>query len=197
MIPDISKAPLFPLPYVAPGPPAPVSKILNVSVEKQKRTNWCWASVGLGVRVAYNSAGSLRQCDIAHDVLGTKCCPHGKGCNEVRRLPPALGAHYTAMHHQAGHQTIAFVKGEIDAGNPLCVRIHRRHNGSGHFVIIAGYCVTSASTILWVCDPEFGTTQPWMFNEFNLHYLQNGFWHLSFETGFGEVQQQIGGPQCR
>jgi hypothetical protein len=197
MIPDISKKPQFILAFVAPGPPAPVSKSLNISVMDQFRTNWCWVAVGLAIHVAYKSAGSMRLCDIATTVLGGNCCPAGSGCNETHRLRPALGQHYVATLRQPGHQTIDFVMGEINAGNPICVRIHRLSDGSGHFVVIAGYCVTSIGTFLWICDPDGGTTQPWAFNDFLSNYLQNGRWHLSFQTGQGTVDAQIGGPECR
>lgn len=197
MIPEISIRPLFVLSFVAPSPPAPISKVLNVTVECQCRTNWCWAAVGLAIRKAYNAAGAFQQCDVAGEVLHAKCCPYGEGCNETHRLRAALGIHHVSTLRQPGHQTIAFIKAEIDAGNPVCVRIHRMHGGSGHFVVIAGYCLMSASTKLWICDPDGGTTEAWEFDEFLLHYLQNGFWHLSFETGLGTVAAQIGGPECR
>jgi hypothetical protein len=197
VIPDISQKPQFTLEFVAPGPPAPVSRVLDISVMDQMRTNWCWAAVGLAIRVVYKTAGSLRQCHIASEVLGAKCCPQGKGCNETHRLRAALGIHHVSTLRQPGHQTIDFVREEIDSGNPVCVRIHRRHSGSGHFVVIAGYCVTSIGDFLWVRDPDGGTTRPWAFNQFLLHYLQNGFWHLSFQTGHGTANVQIGGPECR
>lgn len=196
MIPDISKDPQFELRFVALGPPAPISRILDVSVENQLRTNWCWAAVALGIHVAYNTARSQIQCDIATRVLGKGCCPSGNGCNKTSGLEPALDEHFIALHTQNGHQTIDFVKDEIDAGNPICARI-RRNTGSGHFVVIAGYCITRVNNFLWIWDPDGGYRSPWRFDAFRLHYLQNGFWQRSYETGLGSVDVQIGGPECR
>ncbi|HKS22754.1 MAG TPA: papain-like cysteine protease family protein [Thermoanaerobaculia bacterium] len=175
--------------------PDGVPTVLRVQVAQQKRTNWCWAAVGLGIAQAYGTTGNPQQCDVAGRVLAPlTCCPYGVGCNDPHELPPALDAlepHFVAPAiDDPTHRTVAFIKAQIDDGHPVAVRIHRRHMGSGHFVVVSGYLESPRGDFLWVCDPETGDRKHWPITLFTTNYLQDGFWHVSYRTTGTRVDKE-------
>jgi hypothetical protein len=159
-----------------------VPALLRVRVPRQEQKNWCWAAVASGVSEAYTGA-AVRQCVIASGVTKKKCCPNGStACDKAKPLPAALGKNYRDRFTDPAHRTPDFVKSHIDTGYPLGVRIHRRHSGSGHFVVISGYLEVGGELDLYVCDPQYGTREPWRFDSFLRNYEQGGYWHHSYET---------------
>ena len=164
--------------------------ILRVSVEEQYRTNWCWLAAGLGVAQSYGTARTRTQCLHAGRILSMECCPDGEGCNDPGDVSDALEGHLNEpVIDSKGHQTMDFVREEIDRGNPIAVRIHRRDAGAGHFVVIGGYREESGFSYVRVCDPESGLASDWAFEMFRDHYTQNGYWHLSYKTDGGTVPE--------
>ena len=190
-LPHVSRAKRHALVPRVSGATIQAERLLKARVPEQKKTNWCWAAVGLGVMDGYGTSGGASQCSIASRVLGRDCCPYGGGCNKPAHLPPALVPHFASAFDSPAHRTIEFVMQEIDGHRPIAVAISRQHGGAGHAVLITGYRVTTTGTFLWVCDPWKGTRKQWRWEAFLSNYEQNGAWDCSYTTTGGVVGEEM------
>lgn len=188
-------------PPAAAAAPAGSKKILKVPVDPQKKDDWCWAAVSLGIRAAYGLTVSS-QCQFVGKILKGEtingrvhegeCCPRARqrDCVTPHELTKPLGQHHAAPLIEEndpsvsgpGHRTFAFVKGQIDDGHPIAVRIHWRTPGGGHFVVIKGYRQIGTSISLYICDPKSPHQNIVPFDEFLSAYERDGFWHVSYRT---------------
>src|SRR3954451_21309274 len=97
-----------------------------LAMERQKRSEWCWAAVSVSVNKLLRPESQHTQCDIAGSVLQQKCCdsPAPRECNQPHTLHPVL----ERLHLLAGApvtKPVAFgeIQKEVDAGRPICVLI--------------------------------------------------------------------------
>ena len=155
-------------------------------IEKQCKTEWCWAAVAATIaRYFYREREKLSQCVIAKAVLpdsGDCCSDNPNTCNDPYWLGDVLTTLCENLNRPFEDQpfdgAISFqkVKDEIDAGNPVCVRIQWFDEPRGHFVIIRGYSV-SQEPLNWVhvADPLYeDSIVP--YEEFSNNYLEAGQW---------------------
>jgi hypothetical protein len=137
---------------------------LQVNMQHQAQTNWCWAAVSSSVSAFF--AGPLgpsgqpwQQCEIVNSALGeTSCCQAGNTnqCNQDGYLDQALTiVSHLAAAIIAAPLSFAQIQQEIDAGHPIGVRIGWYGDG-GHFVMISGYDDTGGAEIVDVDDPWYG-----------------------------------------
>jgi hypothetical protein len=167
------------------------SVILNVTIPKQGQDNWCWAAVAIGIDAAYGE-NTRTQCSVASAITGIECCPGNSqpgrvgACDEPRALPRALDKHFREELTDAthpGHKNPAFVKGEIDVGHPVAVRLASAGSQAGHFVVIAGYSVAAGGALnVRVWDPATGSASDERFEEFRINFKQFGEWERTFTT---------------
>lgn len=130
-------------------------RILDVPLQAQERTRWCWAAAALGIR-DYRVAGAQRlaQCEVVSLVTQDQAtCEEPERQNVEGRLDLALGAlqiqcstacvstfEFTDVHQQL-----------IAKQLPLGARIADNVTGSGHIVVVIG-CDPSGETVV-VADP--------------------------------------------
>lgn len=155
---------------------------LNVGMQTQQQTQWCWAAVATSVAGFYDASTTWTQCSVVNAELGqTTCCTSGSSaaCNKPWYLDLAL----TRVGHfdtwSAGAMSFADVRAEIDAGRPLGVRIGWSGNG-GHFLVIEGYR-NDANQQVAVDDPWYGASDL-TYATLSTSYQGSGTWTHSYET---------------
>jgi hypothetical protein len=163
---------------VAPGQPWR----LAFTMQPQQRTNWCWAATAVSIAAYYDPATPWTQCMLANAELGRDDCCHGAAdCDVQWFLDDALDQlGRIRMWHDAPLSFEDVVR-ELDAGNPVCARIHWP-DGSGHFVTVIGYVKAGgrfAEDVLLVADPELGR-EPWSYRNFRNSYRDTGKWTDSY-----------------
>jgi len=132
------------------------SASLAFTMRGQEQNNWCWAAVGTSIGDFY-SERQTEQCAFASDVLGLPagaCCGTSSGgrCDKPWYLDRALAA-AGCFERLDGVAGFGDVRGEVDAGQPLGVRVQWAQGG-GHFMTIAGYRTGgSGQRIVTVHDP--------------------------------------------
>jgi hypothetical protein len=177
-----NRVPLFTTEHPMPKQWTPQIR-LAIDVRVQERTAWCWAAVAEAVYAAYGEE-RVSQCEVATRVVGQMCCPSAQGpdCNTPQELRPALGRHCLLESRGEPQRTPTFVKQEIDAGAPICVRVARFGRGGGHFVVIGGYVEVTGVLHLIVLDPRKGRWSIWRHERFRFAYENDGDWDITFQT---------------
>jgi hypothetical protein len=145
----------------------PVSEAaVPLTVQRQERSEWCWAAVSVSVDLLFRPASAHTQCDVASLALALACCGDGKpaACNVPHELNTVLGR----LHLLAGdplRTPVPFtqIRKEIDSGRPVCILIKwLDRDGSltrGHFIAVNGYRITPAGKqFVSITDPFFGSS---------------------------------------
>lgn len=126
---------------------------LNLTIESQKCSQWCWAAVTVAIgRCFQDGQFAADQCTLATQLVGagkdccTQCdCQNDQfdPCNKSRNLSVALNHCHFDRDGPAGVSTLSFddVKQEIDDGHPIAVSIKVQNDDAAisHAVVIFGY----------------------------------------------------------
>lgn len=148
--------------------------------------HFCWAAVTVAIAEAYGAGGET-QCEVADRVLGGKCCatafssPSSR-CDQPLDLPQALGPFCARESREPADRTPEYIKGQIDAGAPVAVRVLWTDSNGGHFVVISGYIEANGHLDLTVLDPTDGLRRVWRYERFVAAYQETGRWDITFET---------------
>ncbi|WP_327131601.1 C39 family peptidase [Streptomyces sp. NBC_01343] len=123
------------------------AKRLNITMQAQAKTNWCWAASGNTIATWFGRNYTQNQfCNAAFNRQQGYDCPNNQA---------TLGNVQTALNW-AGINSGAYVNGwlryptvqsEIDAGRPVETRI-QWSNGGGHMHVVYGYD-TANSWVYW------------------------------------------------
>lgn len=178
-------------PAIAPGGAAPAAaNPLPVSISGQEQQNWCWCAVGSGIGDFYHGTAT-RQCSFASRVLAmtpNACCGTSSGgpCDKAWYLDRALTTArcFDRMDDVATRPTtFGDVQREIDAGQPLGIRVQWRHVGA-HFIAISGYSTSSSGeSLVTVEDPYGPVTSTMDISDLNGAYGSDfGRWTHSYFT---------------
>ncbi len=137
-------------------------KRVRLDMQRQERTYWCWAATSVSVVRFFDPASHWTQRSVAYEVLGENCsedCTEGCPHDEVACLDEALERVSCLSRMSTGVDGPKTVKGEIDAGRPLCMRIQWK-SGGGHFLAIVGWFLAAdRGTVYIVEDPAYGRTR--------------------------------------
>lgn len=161
---------------------------LNLLMQDQQQTEWCWAAAATSVSLFYDSDSAWTQCKLANQQYAqTTCCDDGStpACNPADGgfLEQALTT--TGNYRPpvvAGPITIAQLEAEFAASPPRVVGVRIGWNqGGGHFVVISG--ASQADNIVHVRDPEpFWGTQEYDYTQFSTNYKGMGTWTHTMYT---------------
>ena len=156
---------------------------LNMAMQPQQQTNWCWSAVSVSVKLFYTPATSITQCEQANRQLTqTTCC--GAGGSSVCNVPWYLDRALTGLGNLAGVSggTTAFadVVAQVQTARPLGCRIGW-FGGGGHFVVIDGCDPASTNQLMTIKDPIYGTSVL-PYNTFATAYQGAGSWTTSYLT---------------
>ncbi|MGV9591562.1 papain-like cysteine protease family protein [Streptomyces tendae] len=146
---------------------------LNISMQAQQLSNWCWAATGDTIAEYYGYDYSQNQfCNLAFGRAVNSSCPNwqatlGNDQQAFDRMGINPGRY---VNGYLGYDTIT---GEIDADRPVMSRIQWQ-SGGGHMLTVYGYDV-SRNWVYW--------GDPWpSSNRYNWaaysYYVNNGsfFW---------------------
>ncbi|HXB75751.1 MAG TPA: C39 family peptidase [Candidatus Acidoferrales bacterium] len=151
--------------------PGTATRALSLKVQRQEKSEWCWAAVSVSVDRFFRPDSTHSQCEIAGSALNLPCCKGGQpaqsdSCNAPHALHPVLGRfHLLAADPIVKPLSFDRVRTEIDAGRPVCVLIKWLDNQGqvtdrGHFIALSGYRVTPAlKQFVSVTDPWFGSSE--------------------------------------
>jgi len=158
----------------------PPSIRLNLAMQVQQQSNWCWAAVSTSVAAFYDAASTWTQCSVADGELGrTDCCGVGATgpCNVYGTLNTAL----TRVGHLdrlvAGAASFADVSNAIGRGQPVGVRIFWS-GGGAHFIAIEGVLHGDSYA---VDDPVSGASDVTE-TVLKTKYLGTGSWTHTYYT---------------
>ncbi len=170
-------------PPEAPQRPSAVKAMtsLNLDMQSQLETEWCWAAVSASIAAFYDPASPFTQCGVVNTELGqTSCCQDGgsSSCNQPWYLDRAL----TLVGHLATdfekEPDASGISAELNGGKPIGVSINWT-GGGGHFVCVDGY--DPSQDLVEVKDPMFGnTTMPR--SQFPASYQGGGTWAWTYLT---------------
>ncbi|MFL9910432.1 papain-like cysteine protease family protein [Paraburkholderia sp. RL17-337-BIB-A] len=137
-----------------PQPPG-----LNIRVQHQKQTYWCWAAVASTVSYFYAIGSPWSQCALASEAFPTgNCCENGslKSCNDTFDLDKAFAFTGNLDGSPVNDQVqVADLINAIGIGAPVCIRIEW-DNGQGHFVIVRNAMDYGAGGSVAISDPLYG-----------------------------------------
>lgn len=154
-------------------------QISQFPMQQQQESNWCWAAVSVSVDHYFSPQSSSTQCQVAAIVTGLNCCGGFDDCDLPEHLEDALQAVNITPVIQPP-LTFDEVRQQIDAGQPVCVRIGWPDQLRGHFVVLCGYReLTTGEQLVSVADPFYpGSIVD--FDEFNSNYQGGGQWTDSY-----------------
>ncbi|GAA2104741.1 hypothetical protein GCM10009759_41210 [Kitasatospora saccharophila] len=157
-----------PAPAQAPAL-AGTSRILNLTMQAQQQTNWCWAAGGNTIATYYGYTYSQNQfCNLAFGRSVNSSCPNSQASlaevqNALYRIGISTGSYVN------GYLRYATVQGEIDAGRPVETRI-QWSSGGGHMNVLYGY--DTGSNWLYWGDP-WPSDYRYNWGDYN-YYVSNG-----------------------
>ncbi|CAM3415547.1 C39 family peptidase [Paracidovorax anthurii] len=160
---------------------------LQLALEPQLRSNWCWAAVTCAVAAHYGDT-SWQQDTLAWRILAP---------DDVRpdsAPPPSLLQEERFNQQAAMERTLRYVNclagwssgrppfrrlmRELEEGRPMAVAI-RWQAGPQHYVLVDGYCRTRRA--ISVADPQCGRALV-DFDDFPQHYRHGGEWMETYWT---------------
>jgi hypothetical protein len=134
---------------------------------------WCWAAVAASV-ATFKRKTPHQQCAVASQVIiGQDCCGNGN-CNRPALLEDALGAVGHLLFNQAFPTDAGRIRDEIDANNPVCVRVGWDDLAIGHFFAIVGY--HNEGDLVVVADPQYGPSPAISLESIRTSYQGAGRW---------------------
>ncbi|MFD7640047.1 papain-like cysteine protease family protein [Kitasatospora sp. NPDC059795] len=157
----------------AAKPQAPLAagtaRTLNLTMQAQQQTNWCWAASGNTIASYYGYTWSQNQfCNAAFGRSTNASCPNSQASlAEVQNALYTIGINPGS--YVSGYLRYSTVQGEIDAGRPVETRI-QWSSGGGHMNVLYGY--DSGNNWLYWGDP-WPSNYRYNWGDYN-YYVNNG-----------------------
>ncbi|MEV4945949.1 papain-like cysteine protease family protein [Streptomyces sp. NPDC053755] len=122
----------------ADGPAALASRRLNITMQAQQKTNWCWAAGGNTIATWFGRSYTQNQfCNAAFDRQQGYDCPN----NQATLGNVQTGLRWAGVNpgsYVTGWLRYPTVQTEINAGRPVETRI-QWSSGGGHMHVVYGY----------------------------------------------------------
>ncbi|MFJ9341192.1 papain-like cysteine protease family protein [Streptomyces sp. NPDC101733] len=130
-----------------PTASALASKRLNLTMQAQQKTNWCWAAGGNTIATWFGRSYSQNQfCNAAFNRQQNTECPNNQA--NLGNVQTALRwAGINSGSYVTGWLQYSTVQTEINADRPVETRI-QWSNGGGHMHVLYGYDTTN-SWVYW------------------------------------------------
>ncbi|WP_369363104.1 papain-like cysteine protease family protein [Streptomyces sp. CG4] len=138
-------------PYAAPRaavhPAVSAAKRLNITMQAQQNSNWCWAASGNTIASWFGRNYTQNQfCDAAFNrPQGSTCGNWQAALDDVQNALDWMGINPGT--YVSGYLRYATVQKEINADRPVETRIEW-NSGGGHMHVLYGYD-TSANQVYW------------------------------------------------
>ncbi|WP_431045007.1 papain-like cysteine protease family protein [Streptomyces sp. P1-3] len=157
------------------------SNELDISMQAQQNTNWCWAASGNTIATYYGYNYSQNQfCNAAFNRTQGYDCPNWQA---------TLGNVQTALNwigispgsYVNGWLRYSTVQSEIDAERPIETRI-QWSSGGGHMQVIYGYD-TSGSWVAWGDPWPSSQRYSWASHDWYVNNNQFSWTHSLYRIG--------------
>ncbi|MCC5478377.1 papain-like cysteine protease family protein [Streptomyces barringtoniae] len=131
----------------APHPAVPTAKRLNITMQAQQNSNWCWAASGNTIASWFGRDYTQNQfCDAAFNrPQGSTCGNWQAALDDVQNALDWMGINPGT--YVSGYLRYNTVQKEINADRPIETRIEWS-SGGGHMHVLYGYD-TSDSQVYW------------------------------------------------
>ncbi|MET9297166.1 papain-like cysteine protease family protein [Streptomyces sp. NPDC003077] len=167
-------APITPVAATASAPgataqaPLLAAKQLNITMQAQEKSNWCWSASGNTIASWYGRNYSQNQfCNAAFNRQQGTTCPNNQAT--LGNVQNALNwAGINPGSYVTGYLRYGTVQTEINAGRPIETRI-QWSSGGGHMHVLYGYD-TAKNWVYWG-DP-WGSNYRYNWGDFD--YYVNG-----------------------
>jgi len=167
---------------------------VNMSMQTQAQTEWCWAATTVSAATYLNSADAGTQCELVGACLSQQCCADGStaACNVPWYLGKALAHTGNLDVGPIVPPAFADIVTILASGLPLGARIGWQ-GGGGHFVAIVG--ADSVNVRLNILDPR-GTTEDFSDADFRQAYRNIGTWTHAYKMKRNQIAAEAsgGGP---
>ncbi|MFF8773805.1 papain-like cysteine protease family protein [Kitasatospora sp. NPDC015120] len=143
-----------PLPRVRPAAAAGTtadlagtSKKLNITMQQQQQSNWCWAASGNTIATWYGYDYSQNQfCNAAFGRSANSGCPNSQATlGDVQNALSWIGINPGS--YVSGYLRYGTVQSEVNADRPVETRI-QWSSGGGHMHVLYGYD-TGSNWVYW------------------------------------------------
>jgi hypothetical protein len=161
--------------------PAYTYRTLNLTMQAQQASNWCWAASGNTVASYFGYSYSQNQfCNLAFDRSVNSSCPNSQA---------TLGNDQEAFWHigiSTGNYVSGYLSGntvvdEIDHDRPIITRIQWQ-SGGGHMMVLYGYDV-SRDWLYWG-DP-WPSDNRYNYGDFDWYVSNSSFYWTHSLYGIG------------
>ncbi|WP_439680035.1 papain-like cysteine protease family protein [Embleya sp. MST-111070] len=169
---------------VATDVAAPVAlgaKRLNITMQAQQKSNWCWAGAGNTIATWYGRGYSQNQfCNAAFGRSQNTECPNSQA--DLGNVQNALDwAGINSGSYVNGWLQYSTVQTEINANRPIETRI-QWSSGGGHMHVIYGYD-TAQSWVYWGDPWPSSTRYNWASHNWYVNNNQFSWTHSLYRIG--------------
>ncbi|MFE5329603.1 papain-like cysteine protease family protein [Embleya sp. NPDC056575] len=169
---------------VATDVAAPVAlgaKRLNITMQAQQKSNWCWAGAGNTIATWYGRGYSQNQfCNAAFGRSQNTECPNSQA--NLGNVQNALNwAGINSGSYVNGWLQYSTVQTEINANRPIETRI-QWSSGGGHMHVIYGYD-TAQSWVYWGDPWPSSTRYNWASHNWYVNNNQFSWTHSLYRIG--------------
>ena len=164
---------------------APQSNRLDIQMEVQNHTQWCWAAVSVSVAAFLDHSSAWTQCSLATQVKQVDCCEgYTDDCDRGEVLSKPLEVVGVYDGFRSTPLPYVQVKQTIEQSLPVCCFIdwHRRLRAwDTSWLSAVGWRETSGTVYLDVFDPSDGSASQIVYNQFVQEgYRTRGSWTDSY-----------------
>ncbi|MEU7042527.1 papain-like cysteine protease family protein [Streptomyces varsoviensis] len=126
----------------------PGAKKLNITMQAQQKSNWCWAASGDTIATYFGRNYSQNQfCNAAFNRRQDTACPNNQA--NLANVQNALRwAGINSGNYVTGWLRYPTVQNEISAGRPIETRIEWS-SGGGHMHVLYGYDNSRDNQVSW------------------------------------------------
>ncbi|MFD0276530.1 papain-like cysteine protease family protein [Kitasatospora sp. NPDC127111] len=148
---------------------AGTSKKLNITMQQQQQSNWCWAASGNTIAAWYGYSYSQNQfCNAAFGRSTNSSCPNSQATlGDVQNGLSWIGINPGS--YVTGYLRYSTVQTEVNADRPIETRI-QWSSGGGHMHVVYGYD-TGGNQVYWG-DP-WPSNYRYNWADYN-YYVSNG-----------------------
>jgi hypothetical protein len=163
---------------------------LRFDIQKQEKSQWCWAAVASSICRFYQDDNAPTQCELANQFLGAgeDCCRPDASDNCDIPFPVDIALNSLGHMVQPALGAVMFedLNGEItDNQHPVVVRITFADLPTSHFVVVIG-CATNENgdQVLKIADPSqaAGNCTSIEYSAFKNDFKPNATWDMTYFT---------------
>ncbi|MFI5806994.1 papain-like cysteine protease family protein [Streptomyces sp. NPDC051561] len=165
------------------GEQAPLlaAKRLNITMQAQEKTNWCWAAAGNTIATWFGRNYSQNQfCNAAFNRSQSTTCPNNQAT--LGNVQDGLDwAGINPGSYVTGYLRYPTVQTEISANRPIETRIQWQ-SGGGHMHVIYGYD-TASSWVYWGDPWQTSSRYNWASHAWYVNNSSFSWTHSLYKIG--------------